>query len=113
MKLRITEIDYAPEELYSQLPLEVTLVREIPGTDRPDYWLAHLDKPIFWIRNGTETLIAHLILCARYQREGIRPGVGSVTIGIAYVLEETVFSEAILDFKKCHYAAIGIAKEVA
>lgn len=29
--MRITDVDYAPEELYGQIPLEATLLREIPG----------------------------------------------------------------------------------
>jgi len=46
MELTITGVDYAPEELDEQTPLVVKLLREMPGDDRPDYWLGELKTPI-------------------------------------------------------------------
>ena len=36
MELHVTSVDYAPEELHDQVPLVFELLREIPGSDRPD-----------------------------------------------------------------------------
>jgi len=39
MQLTVTSVDYAPDELYGQVPFVVNLLRQMPGSDRPDYWL--------------------------------------------------------------------------
>lgn len=54
----------------------------------------------------------YIILTARYVGERIRPGVRSTTLGIAYVVDDTVLADATLDFKKCYYLAIGTAHEI-
>ena len=46
MKLTITTVDYAPGELYDQTPIVVKLLRQLPGPDRPDYWLGETERPI-------------------------------------------------------------------
>lgn len=54
MKLKITDVDFAPEDLYGQVPFEVTLLCELVGLDRPEYWLAELANPVRWVKDGTE-----------------------------------------------------------
>ncbi len=46
MELHVTSVDYAPEELHDQVPLVFELLREIPGSDRPDYWIGRCKTPI-------------------------------------------------------------------
>jgi hypothetical protein len=112
MRYKITDVDYAPEELYSQVPFEVRLLRQIAGPDRPDYWLAKLGKPLLWKNDGKEISVTHVILAARYIGAAIGPGEQTVTVGIAYVVDATAIDDELLDFKKCHYSAIGTASAV-
>jgi hypothetical protein len=106
----ITSVDYEPEDLASQLPCRGTLIREIPGSDRPDYWLASLAVPLTW-KDGDEVRnIKFLVISSRYvgQRVSV-PMPSRLTIGIAYVVDETVLEDNRLDFHKCRYVAIGEA----
>lgn len=112
MQYKITDVDYAPEELYSQVPFEVTLLRQMAGPDRPDYWLAELAKPLLWINEGKEVTVTHVILAARYVGASIGRGVRTATVGIAYVVDATALNDPSLDLKKCHYSAIGTANAV-
>lgn len=52
MQLTISSVDYSPDDLYDQVPLVVELIREIPGDDRPDYWLGKLREPVHWVRDN-------------------------------------------------------------
>ena len=88
----ITGADYAPEDLHDQTPLRARLIRQIPGTDRPDYWLAELDRPVTWRRDRV-------------------PGSG-VRARIAYVTDQTVLEDDALDSGKCRYVAIGNADTI-
>ena len=111
MQLTVTSVDYAPEELYEQTPFVVDLLREIPGPDRPDYWLGKLQRPIRWLDNNLERQITHLVLAARWQGTQIKAKVENLPIGIAYVTDDSQLSESSIDFTKCKYIAIGLATE--
>ena len=113
MQLTIVSVDYAPEELHEQTPIIIDLVREIPGTDRPDYWLGELDKPIKWIDENREREISHVILAARWEGTRIESGAKDLSVGIAYVVDESLINDATLDFAKCRYVAIGISHETS
>ena len=84
MQLTISDVDYAPEDLSGQAPFVVDLIREMPGDDRPDYWLGALRTPIKWLHENHERRITHLILAARWEGTRIEPGVNSLPVGIAY-----------------------------
>jgi hypothetical protein len=60
IQLTISDVDYCPEELDQQLPLVVDLIRQLPGNDRPDYWIAKARIPIRWIHENHEHLVGHL-----------------------------------------------------
>jgi hypothetical protein len=60
MQLTISSIDFAPEELYGQTPIVAELIRELPGDDRPDYWLARSEQAINWIKDNVQHSITHL-----------------------------------------------------
>jgi hypothetical protein len=110
MELTITSVDYAPDELYDQTPLIVTLLKEMPGDDRPDYWLGEVKTPISWIHDNHERKITHLILAARWEGTRIEPNVKDLPLGIAYVTDASLIDDLGLDFKKCSYVAIGLAQ---
>lgn len=111
MKIRITSVDYEPPELKAQTPFEAELLRKIPGSDRLDYWLAALTKPLCWVRDGQELEVTHIILKARWQETVIGSGMSSMHIGISYVVDSSVLGDDFLDSKKCVYVAIGTAEE--
>jgi hypothetical protein len=107
VRFRLTDVDNAPDDLPSQTPAEGILLRPLPGPDRPDYWLARLDRPLRWMDAGTERAIDHLVLAARYQGQSIGTGFESLTVGIAYVVDPSLLSDAALTFAKARYVAIG------
>jgi hypothetical protein len=110
MQLTIESID-GPKELAAAAPLNVELVRQIPGPDRPDYWIAALKTPVRVILNNHDRDITHLTLAARWEGTTIAPGAKHLPVGIAYVLDSSVLSDARLDFAKCLYVAIALASD--
>ena len=113
MELQVTSVDYAPEELYGQVPLVFELLREIPGGDRPDYWIGKCKTPIRWIRDNFEKYVNYVVVAARWEGTRIEPNVENLPIGISYVVDETVLNDEKLHFKKCSYVAIGLSHETA
>jgi len=113
MQFTITSVDYSPPELDEQLPIIIELIREIPGDDRPDYWLASLARPIRWNSDNVDRSVTHLVLAARWQGTRIEPGVENLPIGLAYVNDDTLLDDSRLDFNKCKYVAIGIASDTS
>ena len=113
MELHVTSVDYAPEELYDQVPLVFELLREIPGRDRPDYWVGKCKTPIRWLHENHERQIHYVIVAARWEGTRIEPHAENLPIGIAYVLDETLLTDETLNFDKCVYVAIGFSHETA
>ena len=107
--IRVKSIDYAPDDLYDQAPFDVDLLREIPGPDRPDYWLGKLRKPLTWLNDGAERQVTHVILTARHMGGSISPTMRNTGVNIAYVTDSSVALDSGLDFAKCTYVAIGVA----
>ncbi len=108
MRVTITSVDYAPEDLYEQVPLLVDLLRQLPGSDRPDYWLGHLLHPLEWYVDGVEREVTHLVLSTRWVGGQFVTGARHLPIGIAYVKDRSVLEDARLEFSKCAYVAIGV-----
>jgi len=106
-RFRLAEIDSAPRDLYDQLPCDGVLLRSIPGPDRPDYWIARLDRPLRWLDEGTERVIDHLVLAARLQGQSIDAGAEQLMVGVAYVVDPSLLSDATVTFAKIRYVAIG------
>jgi hypothetical protein len=113
MELTIISVDYAPEELYEQTPIVVKLLKELPGDDRPDYWLGKVKTPLLWIHENQEKKITHLILAARWEGTRIEPNAKDLPVGIAYVTDQTLLDDKKLDFQKCSYVAIGLSHETS
>jgi hypothetical protein len=72
MQLTVTGVDYAPEELGAQVPFVVTLLRQMPGSNRPDYWPGSVSAPLRRLVDGTEQAVSHVVLASRYVGEHIR-----------------------------------------
>jgi hypothetical protein len=108
----ITGADYALEDLRDQKPLKARLIRQIPGADRPDYWLAELDGPVTWRRGDRERRITHLVVCSRHEGTAILDEMSGLLIGIAYVTDQSVLEDEALDFGKCQCIAIGTADTI-
>ena len=113
MELQVTSVNYAPEELYDQVPLVFELLREVPGSDRPDYWIGKCKNPIQWIDQNVEKAITHVVIAARLEGTRIEPRAESLPIGISYVIDDSVLTDETLDFAKCHYVAIGVSHETS
>jgi hypothetical protein len=113
MRLTITSVDYAPPELEEQLPLKLELLRQLPGDDRPDYWLGFAAKPIRWIDNNIEKTVTHIVVAARWQGTQIAPGVEDLPIGMAYVTDDSLLRDDHFELSKSRYVAIGLAHETS
>ena len=111
MRLTITSVD-GPEQLAANAPLVTDLVRQIPGPDRPDYWIAELQSPLTVVLDNFDRTIAHLILAARWEGTTIASGATHLPLGIAYVTDLSLLNDSELDFRKCHYVAIGVGSVV-
>jgi len=112
VELTISTVDYAPGDLYDQVPLRVKLLRQLAGPDRPDYWLGELAQPIRWVSESEGYFeISHVVLAARWQGTRIGRGARSLPVGIAYVTDPSLLTDDRLEFGKCRYVAIGIADD--
>ena len=116
-----------PTELTSQLPLRGELAGVIPGPDRPDYCLVVLDRPIAFeppedfdrdrIRQSAIDQMAldlddvlpigTLVVAARQTGTQISPTMVDLVVNIAFVLDESVLTDELLEFDKVHFAAIA------
>jgi hypothetical protein len=107
MKLTVTWVDYNPPELERMLPVAVTLLRELPGPDRPDYWLGKLENPVAWTKEGDHIVVDHIVVCARWQGTRIEPLARDLPINIAYVIDPSQIEDPSLNFAKTEFVAIG------
>jgi hypothetical protein len=109
MRFSVTSVDYAPDDLYEQTPFSATVLRQIPGSDRPDYFLAQLDRPLKWKTEKEESSVTHIVVTPRWVGGALSSAMRTTPVNIAYVTDLSVLQDAKLDFKKCHYSAIGTA----
>jgi hypothetical protein len=113
MELTVTMVDYAPQELEKQVPFKISILRMLPGPDRPDYWLGELQAPLDWDDDGKREWITHVVVATRWLGTQIEPSVKDLPIGISFVVDPTQIEDASLDFNKCRYVAIGVAYETS
>ena len=109
MKAEILSVDFAPDDLYPQLPFTAALVRRLPGTDRPDYWLAQLAHPLAFAHDGKPRVIRWVVLASRLAGQSIQPSVGRMSVGLAYVVDDAQVELETLDMRKCLYVAVAEA----
>ena len=109
MNVTITSVDYNPPELGDRLPFTITLMRQLPGSDRPDYWLGKLDKAVSWTTEGHKRVIDYVVLCARWQGTKIQPLARDLPVNIAYVTDPSQIEAQRVSFDKAEFVAIGVA----
>ena len=109
MHFAVTSVDGA-EDFDGTLPLKGEVLRQIPGPDRPDYYLAALETPFTWKKEKKK--ISHIVICARWVGGVLSPSMSHTPVNIAYVTDDSVLEDAKLDFQNCYYAAIGVADGV-
>jgi hypothetical protein len=112
VRFTVTGID-GPKQLADLAPLATDLVRQIPGPDRPDYWIAALESPITVVIDNLDQRITHFILAPRWEGTTIASGVMHLPLGIAYVTDLSLLDDSTLDFGKCHYVAIGMGSDTS
>lgn len=108
IRIQLTDCDYAPPDMEEQLPVVCSLLRTIPGKDRPDYWLAKCEKSLKY-ENAD---VNYLVVAPKFVGQEIKKGMGAIALGVAYVTDESLIHDNSLSFEKCKYVAICIAKEL-
>ena len=105
MKFIILDVDYdAPKELDTQIPFKITLIKQMPGEDRSDYWLAKTNKSIKWQEENCE--INYVVVSSRYVGTTIDSKIKKIILGLAYVIDESLLDDSTLNMGKCKYVAI-------
>jgi hypothetical protein len=94
-------------DLEDVLPIKGTVVRKLPGNDRPDYSLVALDAPFFSRRE--QTSISHIVVSARWEGGVLDANMSMTPVNILYVTDESLLLDSRLDFGKCRFKAIGVA----
>src|SRR6516165_2475549 len=112
VRLAVDNVD-GPAALAEQAPILADLLRQIPGPDRPDYWLAVLTRPLIVVLDNHDREITHLVLAARWVGTEIVAGVRHLTIGVAYVTDPSLLADERLSFSKCDYVAIAMASDIS
>jgi hypothetical protein len=126
----VTRFDVAPPELEWQLPVNGELYRVMPGSDRPDYSLLVLERPLHFYpksgfdmsrvepdqrvedRKGRPMVRVHaMLLCARYVGQQLHPGMVDLAVNLAYVIDNSLARDAEVDFAKIEFAAVGFLSE--
>lgn len=110
-KIEITEIEQGPSDLDLQLPIKAEVTKQIPGKDRADYMLAKLEKPVFWVdkTKNINTEIANFVIISKFKGQTIDISMKDLTIAIAYVTDNSVVNDSMLDLRKVKYVAVGKA----
>ena len=57
-------------------------------------------------------MISHLVVASRYSGTQIEPHVRRITLGVAYVTDESLLQDSVLSFAKIKYVAIVEAQRV-
>lgn len=106
MKLTVTAVD-EPHEIESRLPLTIDLIRQMPGSDRPDYWLGKPAAPIIWSHLGQRRQIDYVVLASRHEGRKIESGARGILAALCYVTDPEMADAAAVDFKLTPYVAIA------
>lgn len=128
--VHVPRFDSAPEELGWQLPINGELYRLMPGSDRPDYSLVVLTRPLhFYPQQGfdlsrvgpdqrvedrkgrTMVRVQALLVCARFVGQQLHPGMVDLPINVAYVIDTSLARDERVDFGKIEYAGVGFLSE--
>lgn len=112
MEFRLRSVAFAQGDRSDQVPLTVTMVRELPGPDRPDYWLAELKQPLTWVsESGSSFEVSHVVLATQWENTCFSEGATRLPVGIAYVTDMSLLEDDRLDIAKLHYVATAVADD--
>lgn len=106
MKLTITAVDQ-PSELDAQVPIVVDLIRQVAGSDRPDYWLGKPRKPITWLSPTGARQIDQVTIASRHVGRPVVSGARGLLAALCYVLDPSAIDGDRVDLRKVHYAEIA------
>ena len=109
MRFTITSVDYAPEELYAQVPIRGKVLRHFSVLNGPDCYLAELDHPIDWKKDQESVKVKHVLLTPRWVGGVIAPDMKGASVNLAYVEDDAALTEPQFDVRKSVFAAIGSA----
>lgn len=114
-KVEITSIEKGPKELELQLPINAEAIKELPGKDRPDYILAKLESSIWWVNKEKEINkeIDFVVLCAKFKGQTVDSNMENMTVALAYVIDDFITEDGVLNFKKCEYIAVARASALS
>jgi hypothetical protein len=112
MHMTITSVDYAPDELYEQVPLELELLRPLQDASGIGYWIGHLKRPVRWVVDGFEREITHLAVQARWVGDHIRAGARDMPVNIVFVIDNSMLQDAEIGGSKGEFVAIGVCNVV-
>ncbi len=110
--LRVLMVDYAPDDLYAQVPFNVRLIRQIPDPKGNSHWLGAVDRPLHWNWNGEERRITHVLMTHRWVGQFIQPGVRKIAIELVFVIDDSVLEDRSFDYQRCPHVAIGLVSDV-
>ncbi len=105
LSFEISSIDTGPDEIRQLLPIKATIIDKKESPDGGEYYLAILLKPI----NFNGKLINYFIVGGRMVGQGISPEMKNLYINIAYVTDNKLVDEKVMDFEKAEFFAIGFA----
>ncbi|MBU9766579.1 hypothetical protein FR943_22400 [Mycobacterium sp. TNTM28] len=135
----VADVDYdqfgggefaAVEELRQQLPVAARLSRQMAGSDRPDYALAVLERPIKyhpadefdWGRCQSEFVgedaagrfvwIYAVIIASLMAGTQLHAGMKGFPVRFAYVIDNTLGRDEQLDFDKCDYISYAMIDDL-
>ena len=109
VELELKASDYGPDDLPEQLPVKISVLRQMPGPDTPNYWLAKCASPIHWKKQDLD--INYLIVGCRFVGAEMKKGIGNIALNIAYVIDESIINDTVTQLEKCVYVAVCIAIE--
>ncbi|MDV3220566.1 hypothetical protein [Intrasporangium sp.] len=128
--VHLSRFDLAPEELTWQLPVNGELYRLMPGSDRPDYSLMVLRRPLHFYppegfdqgrvepeqqvpdRKGRPMVRVHaLLVCARFVGQQLHSRMVDLPVNVAFVIDNSLARDERVDFAKIEYAGVGFLSE--
>ena len=110
IRFEIINADFGPRGLEEQLPMKITILRQLPGLDTPNYWLAKCDKPLKWKEQNCD--INYLIVGCRFEGVKMEKGAKMMALNVAYVTDESILGDDKTSFDKCAYVAVCVANGI-
>lgn len=112
----IRDFDGNPPPQGASEPVRVSLVRRLVSTDGSEYWLASLSAGFAYQAPDGRTLqVSNVVVSPGRVGQSFTYGFRG-RVNLAYVTDNSLLIDDVLDFKKCDYVAYGdgfIASEQA